>query len=85
MVEGIEPNRFARNQKMIGPPGGGLRVHSRAVDVIQRSAGGGQRGLHVVFLQHRLRDLRYIVAIPGTEPLYTLNANILQLFISGWF
>jgi hypothetical protein len=31
------------------------------------------------------RDLRYIVAIPGTEPLYTLNANILQLFISGWF
>jgi hypothetical protein len=22
---------------------------------------------------------------PGTEPLYTLNANILQFFISGWF
>ncbi len=23
--------------------------------------------------------------LPGTEPLYTLNANILQFFISGWF
>ncbi len=23
--------------------------------------------------------------VPGTEPLYTLNANILQFFISGWF
>ena len=31
------------------------------------------------------RDLRYIVVVPGTEPLYTLNANILQFFISGWF
>ena len=23
--------------------------------------------------------------VPGTEPLYTLKANILQFFISGWF
>ncbi|HKC16569.1 MAG TPA: DUF3570 domain-containing protein [Steroidobacteraceae bacterium] len=23
--------------------------------------------------------------IPGTEPLYTLNANVVQFFLSGWF
>lgn len=31
------------------------------------------------------RDLRYIGLIPGTEPLYKFDANILQFFISGWF
>jgi hypothetical protein len=25
------------------------------------------------------------VAEPGTEPLYSLNANILQVFVSFWF
>lgn len=31
------------------------------------------------------RDLRYIGVSPGTEPLYRFNANIMQVFISGWF
>jgi hypothetical protein len=31
------------------------------------------------------RDVRVRTLIPGTEPLYTLNANVLQFFISGWF
>lgn len=31
------------------------------------------------------RDLRVQGVTPGTEPLYTLNADILQAFISFWF
>ena len=31
------------------------------------------------------RDLRVQNVAPGTEPLYTLNADILQAFISFWF
>jgi hypothetical protein len=45
--------------------GADLTAQSRSVDVIRRSAGSGQRGLHVNFLQHRLRDLRYLVSRSG--------------------
>ncbi len=31
------------------------------------------------------RDLRVQGVTPGTEPLYTLNADILQAFVSFWF
>jgi hypothetical protein len=31
------------------------------------------------------RDLRVNVRIPGTEPLYELDANVMQFFISIWF
>jgi hypothetical protein len=31
------------------------------------------------------RDLRVTGVTPGTEPLYSLNANILQFFISAWY
>jgi hypothetical protein len=31
------------------------------------------------------RDLRVTGVAPGTEPLYTLNADVLQFFISAWF
>lgn len=31
------------------------------------------------------RDVRVQVAVPGTEPLYTLDADVLQFFISIWF
>jgi hypothetical protein len=44
---------------------GPLRARSRPVDVIPRSASSGQRGLHVWFLQHRLRALRYLVGLSG--------------------
>ena len=46
--------------------GAGLRARSRSVDVIPRSAAYGQRGVHVQFLQHRLRDLRYLVKLSGS-------------------
>jgi hypothetical protein len=45
--------------------GAGLVARSRAVEVIKRSAASGERGLHVVFLQRRLRDLRYLVGLSG--------------------
>lgn len=31
------------------------------------------------------RDLRVRSTVPGAEPLYTLDANVLQFFISVWF
>ena len=31
------------------------------------------------------RDLSTIAVTPGTEPLYTLDANVLQFFISVWY
>jgi Protein of unknown function (DUF3570) len=31
------------------------------------------------------RDVRVISITPGTEPLYTLDANVMQFFISVWF
>jgi hypothetical protein len=31
------------------------------------------------------RDLRATGSAPGTEPLYSFNANVIRLFISGWF
>jgi hypothetical protein len=31
------------------------------------------------------RDLRVTDVAPGTEPLYTLDANVLQAFVSFWF
>jgi hypothetical protein len=44
---------------------GGVTARSRPVDVIRRSAAYGQRGLHVRFLQRRLRELRYLVGRSG--------------------
>jgi hypothetical protein len=40
---------------------------------------------HLQFKYDDFRDLRVRTAIPGTEPLYTLNADVLQFFISAWF
>jgi len=31
------------------------------------------------------RDLRTTGVAPGTEPLYTFGANVVRLFVSGWF
>ena len=39
--------------------------------------------MHINYADYR--DLRVQGVTPGTEPLYSLNANILQGFISFWF
>jgi hypothetical protein len=44
---------------------GPYRARSQAIAVIPRSAAYGDRGLHVRFLQQRLRALRYIVSLSG--------------------
>jgi Protein of unknown function (DUF3570) len=31
------------------------------------------------------RDLRVAVATPGTEPLYSLSANVMRVFVSVWY
>jgi len=31
------------------------------------------------------RDLRVDVATPGTEPLYSLSANVFRIFVSAWY
>lgn len=40
---------------------------------------------HVQFDYEDFRDARDITLIPGTEPLYKFNTNIIQLFLSVWF
>lgn len=37
------------------------------------------------FSYDNFRDLRATGFSPGTEPLYSFNANVIQLFFSGWF
>jgi hypothetical protein len=61
----------------------GLRARSRSVDVIRRSAGSGQRGLHVQFLQHRLRDLRYLVDLSGVYDGSTERAVLAYRKVTG--
>jgi hypothetical protein len=51
--------------RAFGSVPGSARVRSRAVQVIVPSAGPGTRGIRVVFLQHRLRDLHYLVPLSG--------------------
>ena len=39
--------------------------------------------MHINYADYR--DLRVHAVTPGTEPLYSLDANILQFFISAWY
>jgi hypothetical protein len=40
---------------------------------------------HMMFDYEDFRDLRAASVTPGSEPLYTLDANVIQLFASFWF
>jgi hypothetical protein len=40
---------------------------------------------HILFGYDDFRDLRVTGVEPGTEPLYDFDANVIQLFFSGWF
>jgi hypothetical protein len=40
---------------------------------------------HMMFDYEDFRDLRVTGVPPGTEPLYSFNANVLQVFVSFWF
>jgi len=40
---------------------------------------------YMLFDYDDFRDLRVTGAGPGTEPLYSFGANVIQLFFSGWF
>jgi hypothetical protein len=63
--------------------GAGLSARSRAINVIKRSAGEGQSGLHVVFLQHRLRALRYLVNFSGVYDGSTSRAVMAYRKVNG--
>jgi hypothetical protein len=39
----------------------------------------------IMFKYRDFRDLRATGQGPGTEPLYSFDANVFQLFVSGWF
>ena len=39
----------------------------------------------IMFDYADFRDLRKTGYEPGTEPLYSFDANVIQLFVSGWF
>jgi hypothetical protein len=40
---------------------------------------------HMMFDYEDFRDLRVTGLPPGTEPLYSFNANVVQVFVSFWF
>jgi hypothetical protein len=40
---------------------------------------------HILFDYDDFRDLRFVAPIPGEEPLYSLSADVVQLFVSVWF
>ena len=40
---------------------------------------------HILFDYDDFRDLTGSGAAPGTEPLYSFDANVLQVFVSFWF
>jgi hypothetical protein len=40
---------------------------------------------HIIFEYDDFRDLRVASPVPGTEPLYSFNADVVQLFVSLWF
>ncbi len=39
----------------------------------------------ILFDYDDFRDLRTTGAVPGTEPLYSFDADVIRLFVSGWF
>jgi hypothetical protein len=40
---------------------------------------------HMMFDYEDFRDLRVTGVPPGTEPFYSFDANVLQVFVSFWF
>ena len=40
---------------------------------------------HLMFDYQDFRDLRNIAATPGTEPLYSFDADVFEFFVSFWF
>ncbi len=40
---------------------------------------------HLMFDYEDFRDLRTIAVTPGTEPLYSFDADVFQFFVSFWF
>jgi hypothetical protein len=40
---------------------------------------------HMMFDYEDFRDLRVTGVTPGTEPLYSFDANVVQVFVSFWF
>jgi hypothetical protein len=39
----------------------------------------------MMFDYEDFRDLRVSGGVPGSEPFYNFNANVVQLFASFWF
>jgi uncharacterized protein DUF3570 len=40
---------------------------------------------HIIFDYEDFRDLRHVAVTPGTEPLYSFDADVFQVFVSFWF
>ncbi|MDQ4040922.1 MAG: L,D-transpeptidase [Actinomycetota bacterium] len=77
----VKTHRVGRIRAVAG--GGGLRARSRSVHVVRASAAYGQEGLHVQFLQRRLRDLRYLVGLSGRLGGSTQRAIMAYRKVSG--
>ena len=40
---------------------------------------------HMMFDYEDFRDLRVTGVVAGSEPLYSFDANVVQVFVSFWF
>ena len=40
---------------------------------------------HIIFDYEDFRDVRVVAPLPGQEPLYNFEADVLQVFVSFWF
>jgi hypothetical protein len=69
--------------RAFGTLAGTAAARSRLVQVIVPAAGAGARGVRVVFLQHRLRDLRYVVPYSGVYDGGTANAVMAYRKVNG--
>ncbi len=64
--------------------GASYEIRLPGVDFLQKTT-VNFRFDHILFEYDDFRDLRVSGLAPGTEPLYEFDANVVQLFFSGWF
>jgi len=83
-------NFMARDKELSTFTSQTLRVGA-SYDIVRGGWKFVERGTVNVILDHMLfdyedfRDLRVTGVTPGSEPLYSFDANVLQVFVSFWF
>jgi hypothetical protein len=83
-------NFIARDKELSTFTSQGIRLGA-TYDIVRGGWKFVERGTVNVILDHLMfdyedfRDLRERGTVPGTEPFYSFDANVLQVFVSFWF